>query len=391
MFDRLLKPSPKNSFFLFGPRGTGKSTWLQKHYGNAQLRLNLLKSSDYLKYQRNPSLLADEVAALQQGAWIIIDEVQKLPALLDEVHAILFEKEAKVSFALSGSSARKLKKANANLLAGRALTKKMFALSCLEIGEAFSLKPALHFGMLPAVFNEPDEQGRIERLEAYVETYLKEEIQQEALVRNLDSFFRFLQIAALCSGQILNISNIARDAGVSRSTVQGYFDILTDTLLGWYLPAFKLRAKVKEISHPKYYFFDCGVQRTLLGELRNPASREDLGHLFEAFVLNEIRLLTSYLGIGAEMSYWRTEAGNEVDLIWSRGRKRIGFEIKHSDNWKPGFNSGLETLLDEKKIEKGFGIYMGPRALKQGNILILPYREALQKIRDGEIGFDNLV
>jgi uncharacterized protein len=386
MYRRLLKP-PAQSFFLFGPRGTGKSTWLKEHFGTAPLRIDLLKSSEFLKYQRTPSLLAEEVAALKKGSWVIIDEVQKVPALLDEVHSLLFDREESISFALSGSSARKLKKAEANLLAGRALAKKMFCLSCLEMGPPFRLDRALQFGMLPAVENASDDSIRAERLDAYIETYLKEEIQQEALVRNLDSFFRFLQVAALYSGQILNISNIARDIGVSRSTVQGYFDILLDTLIGWYLPAFRLKAKVKEVSHPKFYLFDGGVKRALLGEHRDSPGHMEAGQLFEAFIVNEIRLLNSYLAVGAEMSYWRTESGNEVDLIWSRGKRRIGFEIKHTKTWKREFNSGLATLLAEEKIEQAFGIYTGERELKQGHISVLPFREALRKISSGEIGF----
>jgi predicted AAA+ superfamily ATPase len=386
VYPRLLQP-PSDTFFLFGPRGVGKSSWLERCFGNAPLQINLLKSTDFLKYKRSPSILADEASALNRGDWIVIDEVQRLPELLNEIHALLGDRKRELRFALTGSSARKLKTADANLLAGRALTRKMSGLSILEMEGAFDLKRALRFGTLPAIQAPSDDTERVDRLDAYVETYLKEEIQQEALVRNLDSFFRFLSVAALFNAQTLSVSNVARDVGVSRSTVQGYFDILIDTLLGWYLPAFKLKAKVKEISHPKFFFFDCGVQRALLGEHRNTPSRSELGHLFETFVLNEIRMLTSYLSIGAEMAYWRTEAGTEVDLIWHRGKNRIGFEIKSTDRWLPEFNRGLETLLKDRKIKRAYGIYAGERPLKQGKILILPYRQALQKIREGEIGF----
>jgi predicted AAA+ superfamily ATPase len=388
VYQRLLLPPAKGTFFLFGPRGTGKSTWLAQHFASPALRIDLLRSAELMKYQRSPSLLRDEVMALPRGARVVIDEVQKLPVLLDEVHALLFERGSEVSFALSGSSARKLRKTDANLLAGRALTRKLSVLSCLETGAEFRLDQALRFGMLPAVVNEPDVASRTDRLDAYVETYLKEEIQQEALVRNLDSFFRFLQVAALFSGQILNISGVARDVGVSRSTVQGYFDILVDTLVGWYLPAFRLRAKVKEIAHPKFYFFDVGVQRAVGGEHRNKASAAELGHLFEAYVLNEIRMLTAYRGIGAELSYWRTEAGTEVDLIWHRGTARIGFEIKHKETWTPRDSAGLETLLDERKVARAFGIYKGSHRLKQGRVTIFPVFDALAAIGSGEIGFE---
>lgn len=386
-FQRLLLPPKNMTFFLFGPRGTGKSTWIKEHFGKAKIQIDLLKSSDYLRYQRDRSLLSQEVEALNSGDWVVIDKIQKLPSLLDEVHSILFERNAKIHFVLSGSSARKIKKLNGNLLAGRALTRKMYCLSALEMGSAFKLESALSFGMLPAIRNEHSDEQRIDRLDSYVETYLKEEIQQEAVVRNLDSFFRFLQIAAIYNGQLLNMSNISRDVGISRSTVQGYFEILTDTLIAWHLPAFKLRAKSKEVSHPKFYLFDCGVQRTLAGEHRNILTKDLAGHLFETLVLNEIRLLTSSLGIGAEMSYWHTESGTEVDLIWHRGHRRFGFDIKHTNRWKPEYNKGLNILLSEKKIEKAYGIFTGPHALKQGSIMILPFQEALEKMRRGEIGF----
>ncbi len=332
-------------------------------------------------------MLRDEVMALPDGSWVVIDEVQKLPALLDEVHALIFDRAGGVAFALSGSSARKLKKAEANLLAGRALTRRISVLSCLELGNDFRLERTLRFGMLPAVVAEPDDASRAERLDAYVETYLREEIQQEALVRNLNSFARFLQVAGIADGQILNTSSVARDIEVSRSTVQGYFEILTETLIGWSLPAFRLRAKIKEISHPKFYFFDVGVRRAVTGEQRNPPSAAELGYLFESFILNEIRMITAYRGIGAEMSYWRTEAGTEVDLIWHRGARRIGFGIKHKDTWTTKDSAGLETLLEEKKISQAFGIYRGHRRMKQGGVSILPFAEALRAIENGEIGF----
>ena len=385
-YSRLLLP-PKKSFFLFGPRGTGKSTWLKEHFEDAQLHIDLLKTTQYLKYKRDPAILSREVQALKPGSWVIIDEVQRVPELLNEVHSSLFEFKGSVSFALTGSSARKLKKAEANLLAGRALHRKMFPLSALEIGKSFELDQALRFGVLPAVHNAETDADRIELLDAYVETYLKEEIQQEALVRNLDSFFRFLQVASICHGQVMNLSNIARDVGVSRSTVQGYFEILQETLVGWTLPAFRLRAKVKEVAHSKFFGFDNGVYRALRGEHRNMPSALELGTLFEAYFLGEVRCLNSVLGLGGEMAYWRTESGNEVDLVWHRGSKRIGMEMKYSTQWKPQYNSGLNTLLQEKKIQSAYGIYLGKTVQKFDSIWVFPYLEALKRIRSGEIGF----
>lgn len=382
MYTRLLQ-CPARSFFLFGPRGTGKSVWLDQALAGAELKINLLKSSEYLRYKQSPALLASEVLALDKGAWIIIDEVQKLPALLDEVHALLFDSNHGYQFALSGSSARKLKQSQANMLAGRALTKRMFPLSMLETGEDFDLDQALCHGRLPMAVTAGSRNDRMEFLDAYVETYLREEIQQEALVRNLDSFYRFLSVAALFNGQMLNISNIAREVGVARSTVQGYFSILEDTLLGWYLPAFRNKAKVKEVAHPKFYLFDCGVQRALAGLHRDKPSAGELGTLFETWIVNEFRALNAWQGHGAQFFYWRTPSGNEVDLILKQGKRAVGFEIKSGTRWKAEFNKGLTVLLEAGDIGRAYGVYCGERRLKVGDVTVLPYREAIRMAADG--------
>ena len=203
------------------------------------------------------------------------------------------------------------------------------------------------------------EEEKVDFLDAYIENYLKEEIQQEALTRNLDSFYRFLTIAATVNGQLLNVANIAREVGVARSTVQGYFSILEDTHLGWYLPAWRNRTKVKEVAHVKFYLFDCGVQRALAGLHRDIPSSEETGTLFETFVLNEFRALNSWLSLGARFHFWRTPSGNEVDLIWRRGNRAAGFEIKSSSGWKSSFNKGLNALLESGEIEQAFGVYQG--------------------------------
>ena len=383
MYSRILA-LPQKSFFLFGPRGTGKSVWLAQRLGHAALNINLLKSGEYLRYKRDPSLLAQEVAPLKnQKAWIIIDEVQKLPELLDEVHALLFESRHDYRFALSGSSARKLKRSHANMLAGRASSKKMFPLSALEIGKDFRLPDALCYGQLPLSVTSSSGAERIEFLDAYVESYLKEEIQQEALVRNLNGFYRFLSVAAMMNGQILNVANIARDVGVARSTVQGYFSILEDTLLGWFLPAYRNTAKVKEVAHAKFYLFDCGVQRALAGLHRDGPLTIETGVLFETFILNELRALNSWRSHGAQFFYWRTESGNEVDLIWKRGRQAVGFEIKYSTIWKEKFNKGLNVLLRSGDIRRAFGVYRGTRVLKVGEVTVLPYERAIEMASEG--------
>lgn len=379
MYDRLLK-LPKKSFFIFGPRGVGKSTWLlRQKLSHAALKINLLHASQFLDYKRNPSLLREQVETLKAGDWIIIDEVQKLPELLDEVHSLLFDYQRKYHFALSGSSARKIKRSRGNMLAGRAVMQNLFALSYLELPD-FSLESTLKYGLLPLVVTEQSKKDKIEVLDSYVKTYLEEEIQQEALVRNLQNFYRFLEVVAIVNGEVLNMSNIARDVGIARSTVQGYFDILCDTLIGFYLPSLKIKAKVKEVAHSKFYLFDCGVQRALSRRLRENPSQFEKGKLFESYFINEIRAINSYFNMGGQLYYWRTEFGTEVDLIWSCGKKRIGFEIKYTQRWQSKYSRGLNVLLEKKLISKAYGIYTGKTCLKQGEVEIFPFAKFLDQV-----------
>jgi len=379
IFERQMKP-PQSTFFLLGPRGTGKSTWLVQKFPGAH-RIDLLKSSEFLRLKSDPSLLRAEVLSLPEGTWVLIDEIQKLPILLDEVHALIFDTNQAYQFALSGSSARKLKRENANLLAGRALARQFFPLSCLEIGSEFKLNQALEFGTLPAVWNLDTDADRIEFLDAYVETYLREEIQQEALVRGLDTFYKFLSISAIFNAQVLSISNVARDVGVARSTAQGYFEILRDTLVGWFLPAYRPKAKVKEVAHPKFYFFDCGVVRALRHETRHELQQPALGYLFETWFLNEVRFINHTKSLGAELFYWQAEHGTEVDLIMVRGKERIGFEIKATNVWKKDYNKGLTALFEAKVIDKAYGVYTGDRNLVMDGVEVLPFAKALERIK----------
>jgi uncharacterized protein len=348
-------------------------------------RIDLLRAATLLRYQLRPDAFREEVLARPKGSWILVDEIQKLPSLLDEIHAIIFDTKKSYSFAITGSSARRLKREHANLLAGRALNKKFFPLLTEELGSEFDLETQLSYGSLPGVINAKGHADRFEFLNAYVDTYLKEEIQQEAVVRNLLGFTRFIKVAAICNGEVLNISSIARDVGVARSTVQGYFEIFLDTLLGSYLPALQLKAKVKEVSHPKFYWFDTGVLRVLRGNLHHPPEQAERGHLFETFLLNELKALDAYTGKAGEFSYWRTESGNEVDCIWTQGKRRLGFEFKIASAWKSNYQSGLSVLLDEGKIKSGYGVYTGSKPMKAGNIWIFPYREFLARFYRDEL------
>ncbi len=381
MYKRTL-PLPKHSFFLFGPRGTGKTTWLKSCLKDAKW-FDLLHQSELLKIMRNPGQFRLEVEALRKGSWIVIDEVQKFPPILDEVHSVIADYGDKFKFALSGSSARKLKRLEANLLAGRVINRKFFPLTGAELNYDFDISRLLQFGALPKVCT--DSRNAIDILEAYATNYIKEEIQQEALVKDIGSFSRFLEVAAIMNGQAVNVANIARDTGVARPTVQRYFDTLVDTLIGVWLPAWKPRAKVKEVSHPKFYFFDPGVVRAISNRLREPLDSSERGPLLETVILHELRAWMNTANTGGELFYWGTPSRSEVDFIWRRGKRSIGIEVKSTDRWKREFSGALKHLHDEKLIQKSFAVYLGDVVLKDGSVSVLPLKEFMKRLANGDV------
>jgi len=373
---------PSRSFFVFGPRGTGKTTWLRNVLPKA-LWFDLLDTHTYLSLNRDPGLLEKRIETLPSGAWVVIDEVQKLPALLDEVQKIMGRFDQRYRFALSGSSARKLKRLGSNLLAGRAINRSFFPLTLSEMGMNTPLPSLFQFGALPSVRREMT--SAIDILEAYVTNYLKEEIQQEALTKDLGSFFRFLEVAALCNGQTVNVSNIARDAGVARPTVQRYFDVLVDTLIGTWVRPWKPQAKIKEVSHPKFYFFDPGVVRALMGYLRDPVEKSERGPLMETLVLHELRAWLNVSQCGGQLTFWRTPSGSEIDFVWTRGKKSIGLEVKSSNAWRSEFGKTLKHLHREKVLDAVFGIYTGDDILKDGPITVMPYSVFIEELEKNKI------
>jgi predicted AAA+ superfamily ATPase len=375
---------PSQSFFLFGPRGTGKSTWLKQEF-KGDLVIDLLKSETFLQLSADPSLVRAQFAALKPRSRVVIDEVQKLPQILDEVHHHIFSTEHSIQFALTGSSARRLKRANVNLLAGRAVNRKMYPLNSFELGTDFDIGDLLSFGSLPQVVNLKSKAEKIDYLSAYVENYLREEIQAEAAVRNLSSYHRFLKHTALINGQVMNLSNISREAAVSRSTLDGYFSILQDTLLGDFLEPIHLKAKVKEVSNPKFYFFDVGVVRALRNELGERVLDVEKGYLLENIVLNEMKSYSSYQQKYLEFYYWATPSQNEVDFIVSKAKVFTGIEVKASVRWRSEFNKGLETLVEAKKINKAFGVYLGKEKLRFGAIEVWPFHLFLKEMHQGNL------
>ncbi len=375
---------PDRSFFLFGPRGTGKTTWLRERLADARW-FDLVLDRELVRLTRDPGRFTQEVEALPARSWVVVDEVQRLPALLDEVQDLIARRGARYRFALTGSSARKLRRGGANLLPARVVNRRFFPLTAGELGSEFAPEQVLRFGSLPAVCAERDERSRIDLLEAYAENYLTQEIRQEAVVKRLDSFTRFLEVAATVNAQVVNVSAIARDAAVARPTVQGFFEVLVDTLIGTWLPAWRPRAKVKELAHPKFYCFDPGVVRSLAGRLREPLADDERGRLLETHLLHELRAHLNRSGCGGELAYWRTPSGSEVDFVWSRAARAVGIEAKATRRWRREDGASLAALQSEGRIRRAFGVYLGSEALRIGALHVLPLPAFLSALRTGEV------
>jgi uncharacterized protein len=366
---RILK-APKQSFFLMGPRGSGKSTWLQATFKDAHV-INLLSEATYQRLLSGPGLFANELRGIPTGKWVIVDEVQRLPDLLNEVHRFIEEK--RMRFVLCGSSARKLKRAGVNLLAGRAMHRSMHPFVPEELGNQFDVEAALRYGLLPIVW---DSSAKEETLAAYAQLYLKEEIQAEALVRNLPGFARFLPIAALFHAQNVNVTNIAREAGVARTTAAGYLDILEETLLCFRLPAYEAKLRVRERKLPKWYWCDPGIVRIMKRTKGNPAP-EERGALFEGLVAQLLRAYRNYRDSFDEMYYWAPSSGSntEVDFLIVRGADRIAVEAKSGNTFVEGWCKGLRAVARLKGLKRRIIVYpKGPILKTKDNIEVFPFQ-----------------
>ena len=382
MFNRdlALPKSGAESFFLWGPRQIGKSTLLRNTYPEGRW-IDLLKAEEYRRYLARPELLRQEVEA--EGAsprqQIVIDEIQKVPALLDEVHWLIENRG--LHFALCGSSARKVKRGAANLLGGRAMRYELHGLTAAELGREFDLDRMLNHGYLPRIYQASRPR---KMLDAYVADYLKEEVAAEGLVRNLPSFSDFLDVAALSDSEIVNFSNIARECGVSSHTTKSHFEILKDTLLGRWLPAYRKRPKRRVIRAPKFYFVDVGVVNRLAkrGELL-PGS-ELYGKAFENWVFHELSAFVSYREFDGELSYWRLASGIEVDFVL--GVMQVAIEAKSSERITRGHLKGLRTLKeDHPNVERRIVVCREPRARKtEDGIEILPVASFVRKLWAGD-------
>lgn len=379
--DLLLPPAGSETFFLWGPRQTGKSTLLRETYPDAHW-LDLLKSEEFRRYLARPEILREELDSGEHDPrqQIVIDEIQKVPALLDEVHWLV--ENRRFRFALCGSSARKVRRGAANLLGGRALRFELHGLTAAELGDRFDLDRILNRGYLPRIYEASRPNPM---LDAYIADYLREEIAAEGLVRNLPSFSAFLDVASLSDGEIVNFSNIARECGVSSQTTKSHFQILEDTLLGRWLPAYRKRPKRRVIGAPKFYFVDVGVVNRLArrGELR-PGS-ELYGKAFENWVFHELSAFTSYREIDASLAYWRLASGIEVDFVV--GDMQVAIEAKSSERITRDHLSGLRALAeDHPRIGRRIVVCREPRARRtEDGIEILPTKTFVRKLWDGEL------
>jgi predicted AAA+ superfamily ATPase len=278
-----------------------------------------------------------------------------------------------------------LRRADVNLLAGRVVSRRLFPLTVAELGGEPPIDELLRYGGLPLVRNERGNAARIDLLEAYVETYLTQEIRAEALVRSLEAFTRFLEVAALANAQVTSVASLARDSAVARPTVQGYFEVLADTLLGAWLPAWRPRAKIKETAHPKFYLFDCGIVRALSRRLREPLEGAERGALLETLVFHELRAQIAYASCGGDLSYYRTPSGSEVDFVWVRGRHAVGIEVKASPRWRPEHGRALADLHARGVVAACYGVYLGAVPLQDGPIRVLPVHAFLHQLSAGRV------
>ncbi len=361
----------KRSHFLLGPRQTGKTSLVRNTLKDAKV-YDLLDTSVYLALSQRPGRLAEELGP--RDRIVVIDEIQRLPALLNEVHRLMESRG--VRFLLTGSSARRLRRGGVNLLGGRARTKYLHPLTWKELGDRFELARAMARGLLASIYFSDDPRAD---LDAYAGLYLQQEIVAEGATRNVPAFSRFLKVAALCNGTIVNFTNVANDAQVARTTVYEYFEILKDTLVLYELPAWRKTKTRKPIASSKYYFFDVGVAGSLQGRAFRPGTPE-FGEAFETFLMHELVSHRDYVS-GETLSYWRSTSGFEVDFIIG---DHTAVEVKAKESVSPQDLKSLRALAEEKKLKRYLCVCLEPRPRKSQEITILPFKKFLEALWDGE-------
>ena len=367
--------SPKESFFLFGPRGTGKSTWLRTITKNA-LWVDLLEPDTFRAYSAHPERLRELVLGNKQKKVIIVDEIQKVPDLLSVVHALIERKQG-WQFVLTGSSSRKLKRTGVDLLAGRVLNLSLHPFMAAELGKQFIFKQALRCGLIPLVVTSADPE---KVLKTYAALYVREEVQMEGLVRNISGFARFLEAVSFSHGAVLNISNVARECEVERKVVESYVNILEDLLLSFRLSVFTKKAKRATAAHPKFYYFDTGVFRSLrpTGPLDRPEEIE--GAALEGLVAQHLIAWNAYRGEKNKIYYWRTRSGVEVDFIVYGEEAFWAIEVKNTSRIRTGDLNSLLAFKDEYPQCSAFLLYRGKERIMREGVLCIPCNEFLLKL-----------
>ncbi|PKP20612.1 MAG: AAA family ATPase [Bacteroidetes bacterium HGW-Bacteroidetes-21] len=373
---QILSDSETESLFLWGARQTGKSTLLKSLFPDS-MYFDLLKNDEFERLQRNPSQLREILTAVEPSGPVIIDEIQKLPALLDEIHWLITNTGAR--FILSGSSPRKLIRSQVNLLGGRALRYELYPLVSSEIPD-FNLLRALNNGLIPKHYLSAHPQ---KLLSSYTGSYLRDEILGEARIRNINSFSRFLEVAAITNGEMVNYSNIAADCGVSSPTIKEYFQILEDTLIGRFLPSFQKKPKRRVILAPKFYYFDVGIANYLLKRKNIEKGNEVFGKAFEHFIYQEIYANSSYSGINYPIHYWRTASQLEIDFVLGDGE--VAIEVKATENANARHIKGLLSFAEDYKAKKLILVSNDPYPRMLDGVLILPWKDFLNKLWNQEI------
>lgn len=392
MYRRLINLPTNHSFFLLGPRGTGKSTLLEttflRQFSSDQIAIfDLLDLDVEEELKHRPARLRERLDAQPQLKWVVIDEVQKLPSLLDVVHQII--ESRKLHFALTGSSARKLKRGGANLLAGRAFDFKFHPLTHRELAADFDLQTVLEWGSLPTLFGLPDALSRSRYLKTYVRTYLQEEILLEQIVRKIDGFRSFLEVAAQANGKILNYAKIARGSNMDDKSVARFFEILSDTLIGFFLEPYATSVRKRQAQKPKFYFFDTGIVRAINKELSQPLPPRSYGYgnAFEHFIILEILRLNDYFETDYSFAYLRTKDDVEIDLIVSRPQQPpLLIEIKSTEHITPEDLRSLATLSQEFPRSEGWVLCREQNARRVDHLWILPWQQGIARLFEGRSG-----
>ena len=366
-----------HSIFLFGPRACGKSYWLAHNLKDVTY-IDLLDTRVRMDLEADPSRLSTYLNKAVK-TWVIIDEIQKIPELLNIVHQLI-EKEGR-RFILTGSSARKIRRSGANLLAGRALSYRMYPLTAFELGVNFKIEKSLLYGNLPSLYDKQD-LDYDKYLYTYVNTYLKEEVMFEGLTRNLGAFSRFLETASFSQGSTLNMSEVAREAAIKVNTVISYFDLLEDMLIAYRIPVFTKRAKRRLVSHPKFYFFDAGVYQHLRPKSILDSHSEIAGAALETLILQDLIAINDYKDLKYKIYYWRTVSGSEVDFILLGSKKLLAIEVKHSKRATEKDLKGLKAFKQDYPEADLLLVYLGQENLKINDVQVIPATDFLLKLPD---------